>query len=109
MGEHVNIQQMVLFYSLTLYSFHMLQHGSAWSQHKILIHKQQSFAIESDRTTFSRNLHLISDCSKTEQGINVMTCGRGEKRRKELMDCTPGYLFLQNYLTHLCALRDVYL
>lgn len=25
------------------------------------------------------------------------------------MDCTPGYLFLQNYLTPLCALRDVYL
>lgn len=39
-------------------------------QHKILSHKhQQSFAVQSDGTIFSRKLHLIKNCnSETEQG-----------------------------------------
>lgn len=66
MGEHVNIQQMVLFYSPTLYSFHMLQHGFACVS--VQNSDPQTTVLESDRNIFSRNLHLINDCSsKTEE------------------------------------------
>lgn len=82
-------------------------------QHKIQIHKhQQSFAVESDVTIFSRNLHLTNDCnSETEQGINLMTCGR--KKGKELIvdQGSKIYLathFLQNCLTPLDVHRDAY-
>lgn len=74
-----------------------------------------SFAVESDGTIFSRNLHLINDFnSEPEQGINLMTCGEKKKKKKRTnsrleINNIPGYsLLTELFNTVRCPQGCVY-